>query len=243
LELGLAIAEPDYRTVCFVERDGFAAATLVARMEDEAVDQAPIWADISSFDGRPWRGKVDIVSAGYPCQPFSFAGHRRGAEDRRHLWPHVARIVREAGPRWVFCENVDGHIDLGFSDVGKELQEMGFDIKAGLFTAAETGAAHLRRRLFVLAYADHQPILQSARPMYRRKGVSLQTGRGPGRIASGNRAGFNPNFSDWLMGWPIGWSDPELPVTEFRLWLRRMRIELSKLPTIADDGALPEEET
>ena len=95
LDLGLTIAMPGYRTVGHVERETYAAAILVARMEEAALDPAPVWDDVASFDGRPWRGAVDIVTAGYPCQPFSVAGKRRGADDPRHLWPHVARIIGE----------------------------------------------------------------------------------------------------------------------------------------------------
>ncbi|WP_422371359.1 DNA cytosine methyltransferase [Hoeflea sp.] len=98
LELGLHIAEPRYRTVCFVEREAFAAATLVARMADKALDHAPVWDDVKAFDGRPWRGKVSLVTGGYPCQPFSAAGLQRGKNDPRHLWPDIARIVREVDP-------------------------------------------------------------------------------------------------------------------------------------------------
>ena len=125
LDLGVHIAEPGYRTVGYVEREAHAAATLVARMEDEALAPAAIWDDLRSFDGRPWRGRVDLVSAGYPCQPFSQAGHRRGAADPRHLWPEVARIIDEVGPRWAFLENVAGHVTLGLGDVAQDLRGMG----------------------------------------------------------------------------------------------------------------------
>lgn len=82
LELGLRLAiGPSYRTVCFVEREAFAAATLVARMEDEALDQAPVWDDLTTFDGRPWCGVVDLVAAGFPCQPL--VRRRPAAGDRR----------------------------------------------------------------------------------------------------------------------------------------------------------------
>lgn len=154
LDLGLHIAEPGYRTVAFVEREAHAAATLVARMEDASLAPAPIWDDLKSFDGRPWRGRVHIVSAGYPCQPFSFAGARRGEEDPRHLWPEVARIVDEVQPEWVFCENVEGHISLGLADVAAELRGMGYTPKAGMFSAREAGASHVRRRVFLLAHAN-----------------------------------------------------------------------------------------
>jgi DNA (cytosine-5)-methyltransferase 1 len=91
LDLRLHLALPEYRTVGHVERDAYAAAILVARMEDAALDPAPVWDDVATFDCRPWRGAVDIVTAGYPCQPFSVAVKRRGADDPRHLWPHAAR--------------------------------------------------------------------------------------------------------------------------------------------------------
>ena len=154
LDLGLHIAEPRYRTVAFVERESHAAAALVARMEDQALDHAPIWDDLRTFDARAWRSRVHLVSAGYPCQPFSSAGKRRGDADPRHLWPEVARIVDEARPEWVWCENVEGHLTLGLPDVVRDLRELGYSTKAGLFTAREAGARHRRRRIFILAHAD-----------------------------------------------------------------------------------------
>lgn len=154
LDLGLHIAEPRYRTVAFVERESHAAAALVARMADQALGQAPIWDDLRTFDGASWRGRVHLVSAGYPCQPFSYAGKRAGEDDPRHLWPQVARIVDEARPEWVWCENVEGHLSMGYPDVARDLRSMGYTPKAGLFTAREAGASHRRRRLFILAHAD-----------------------------------------------------------------------------------------
>lgn len=156
LDLGLHIAEPNYRTVAFVERESHAAATLVARMDDAALGQAPVWDDLRSFDGRAWRGRVHLVSAGYPCQPFSYAGRRGGDADSRHLWPEVARIVADVDPEWVWCENVEGHLSLGYPDVAGDLRRMGYTPKAGLFTAREAGARHRRRRLFILAHADRK---------------------------------------------------------------------------------------
>lgn len=153
LDLGLAVAAPSYRTVCYVEREAHAAAAIVARMADKALAAAPVWDNLKTFDGRPWRDKVHILSAGYPCQPFSVAGNRKGKRDPRHLWPDVARIIDEVQPRCVVLENVEGHIDLGFAEVAAQLQELGYHAKAGLFTAREVGARHRRRRLFILAYA------------------------------------------------------------------------------------------
>ena len=152
LDLGLHVALDGYRTVCYVEREAFCAASLVARMEDEALDSAPLWDDITTFDGHPWRGIVDIISAGYPCQPFSVAGRRAGVEDPRHLWPHVARIIGECEPGFVFLENVPGHLNLGFDEVARDLDGMGYETAATLLTASEVGASHRRERLFVLAH-------------------------------------------------------------------------------------------
>jgi len=151
IDLGLTIACPEYRTVCYVEREAYAAATLVARMEDAALDTAPVWDDVGTFDGHPWRGTVDILTGGYPCQPFSIAGQRKGVEDPRHLWPHFARIIGECQPEWVFLENVANHLNIGYREVRGELEGLGYGVTEGLFTAAEVGAPHKRQRLFILA--------------------------------------------------------------------------------------------
>src|SRR5690606_37012284 len=123
--------------------------------------------------GRPWRGAVDIVTAGYPCQPFSVAGKRRGADDPRHLWPHVARIIGEVEPPFVFLENVAHHLRLGFPEVAAGLVGMGYRLAAGLFTAAEVGAPHKRERLFILAIREGDELANPARllwnPVERRQ--------------------------------------------------------------------------
>jgi DNA (cytosine-5)-methyltransferase 1 len=166
LDLGLQIAMPSARTIGLVERDAFAAAILVARMQDRSLDDAPIWDDVGTFDGRPWRGSVDIVTAGYPCQPFSVAGKRRGADDPRHLWPHVARIIGECQPPFVFLENVAHHLRLGFPEVASGLVGMGYRLAAGLFTAAEVGAPHKRERLFILAIHEGDKLADPARLLW-----------------------------------------------------------------------------
>lgn len=158
--------------MCFVEWEAYAAATLVARMADKTLDQAPVWDNVKTFDGRPWRGLVDCVVGGYPCQPFSVAGKRRGTEDPRHLWPHVARIVGEVRPPLCFFENVPNHLNLGFGSVCEDLWGMGYRVEAGIFSAAEVGAPHLRKRLFIMAHRD---------------GTGLEVERG-GRIPDGDAA-------------------------------------------------------
>jgi len=166
LDLALTLAMPTYRTVGHVERETFAAAILVARMEDAALDSAPVWDDVGTFDGRPWRNVVDIVTAGYPCQPFSVAGKRQGAEDPRHLWPHIARIIGEIKPPFVFLENVAHHLRLGFPEVAAGLVGMGYRLAAGLFTAAEVGAPHKRERRFILAIREGDELADPARLLW-----------------------------------------------------------------------------
>ena len=187
LDLGLTLAEPSAWTVCFVERDAYAAAILVARMRDGCLDDAPIWDDVAAFDGRSWRGAVDCLTAGYPCQPFSVAGRRLGTDDPRHLWPHIARIIGECAPEWVFLENVANHLNIGYREVRGELEGLGFRVTEGLFTAREVGAPHRRQRLFVLAHAERgrrrqpaentDPQGQPLRSPQRQEGAS---GPGPG---------------------------------------------------------------
>jgi DNA (cytosine-5)-methyltransferase 1 len=153
-ELGLRLAGIPARTVAHVERDAYAAATLVARMADQVLDQAPVWSDLTTFDGAPWRGRVDLITAGFPCQPFSQAGQRRGVDDERWLWADIARIVADVGPRFVLLENVPGLVRLGLPHVLADLADLGFDAEWGLLSAAAVGAPHRRERIWILAYAD-----------------------------------------------------------------------------------------
>lgn len=156
LELGVDLAlGGDYRTVCYVEREAFAAAVLVARMEDQTLGPAPIWDDLRTFEGAAWSGCVDLICAGFPCQPFSGAGQQLGADDPRHLWPEVARIVREVGPEWVFLENVP-QVASGshgvLAEVVGDLAQMGFDAEWCCVGARDVGASHRRDRWWLLAH-------------------------------------------------------------------------------------------
>lgn len=96
---------------------------------------------------------VDVLTAGYPCQPFSQAGKRKGSKDERHLWPHVAHALSALRPRLVVLENVAGHLSLGFADVLGDLARLGYDAQWGIVRASDAGAPHQRKRLFIVAYA------------------------------------------------------------------------------------------
>lgn len=154
LDLGIAAAFPGARPVLYVERELYVAEVLVARMEDGSLPEAPIWSDIETLDGHAWRGRVDYVSAGWPCPPVSHAGRRAGRNDPRWLWPHVARILGETQARWFLGENVAGLLNSNagreFSDVLSGLDALGYDVEWGLLGASDVGAPHRRERVFIL---------------------------------------------------------------------------------------------
>ena len=152
IDLGLKRAIPNLRTIAFSEIEAFACANLVAKMEAGCLDAAPIWTDVKTFPWEDFRGKVDILSGGYPCQPFSAAGKRHGKDDPRHLWPWIADGIRICRPAMCFFENVEGHISLGLREVIGELEEVGYRATWGVFSAAEVGAPHQRKRVFILAH-------------------------------------------------------------------------------------------
>lgn len=142
------------RTVAHVERDAYAAAVLVERMAQARLDQAPVWDDLTTFDGRPWRGRVDLITAGFPCQPFSSAGRQRGTDDERWLWPAIASIVADVGPEFVLLENVPQLVRLGLPHVLHDLADLGFDAEWGLLSASAVGAPHRRERIWIVAHAE-----------------------------------------------------------------------------------------
>ncbi len=152
IDLGLKRAIPSLRTVAFSEIEAFACANLVSKMESGYLDPAPIWTDLKTFPWGYFRGVVDILSGGYPCQPFSTSGRRKGEHDPRHLWPFIADGIAAMRPRVCFFENVEGHITLGLSNVIEDLATMGYRATWGIFSAAEVGAPHSRKRVFILAH-------------------------------------------------------------------------------------------
>jgi site-specific DNA-cytosine methylase len=152
IDLGLARVVSNLRTVAYCEREAAAIELLLSRMEGGQLDAAPIWTDLRTFPWPAFSGRVDILSGGYPCQPFSSAGKRLGADDERHLWPSIADGIRILRPRLCFFENVEGHISLGLREVIAELEGLGYRTTWGIFSAAEVGAPHQRKRVFIMAH-------------------------------------------------------------------------------------------
>ena len=172
IDLGLRRVLPTCRTIAYVEIESFAVANLAAKMEEGELDQAPIWTNLKTFNAEPFRGLVDIISGGYPCQPFSAAG-KRNPKDPRRLWPFLRRSVRVIRPRRVFFENVEGHISLGLSTVISDLEEDGYRTTWGIFSAAEVGASHQRKRVFILA--DYRCVSGEV-PTWRKQSAKQVTG-------------------------------------------------------------------
>lgn len=145
-----------WRTVCAVERDAYAAQVLAQRQNDRALRPFPIWSDISSFDGRPWRGIVDVVSGGFPCQDISAAAGSKlvGIDGARSgLWSQMVRIASEVRPRLIYVENSPVLTSRGLGRVLGDLATLGFDAEWGVVSAADVGAPHLRERIWILAYS------------------------------------------------------------------------------------------
>jgi len=143
-----------FRTVCYVEWDDYCVEVLKARMRDGLLDDAPIWGDITTFDGRPWAGCVDIVTGGFPCQDLSFAGKEAGLEgERSGLFFELMRVVREVRPGIVLLENVPALLIRGFGRVAAEMAASGYGLQWDCVPAAAVGAHHRRDRVFILAYA------------------------------------------------------------------------------------------
>lgn len=144
-----------WNTVCAVERDAYAAQVLAQRQNDGILRPFPIWSDVCSFDGKPWRGIVDVVSGGFPCQDISKAGSGKGIEgERSGLWSEMARIISEVRPKFVFVENSPLLVKRGLAMVIGDLTDLGYDASWGVVGADSTFAPQGRKRIWVVANSN-----------------------------------------------------------------------------------------
>jgi site-specific DNA-cytosine methylase len=142
-----------WRTVCAVEIDSFAAGVLCARQNDRLLTPFPIWSNVCTFDGTPWRGLVDVISGGFPCQDISNAGRGAGITGARSgLWSEFARIIREVEPPFVFVENSPRLTRRGLGSVLGDLATLGFNAEWCVLGADALGAPHHRERIWILAF-------------------------------------------------------------------------------------------
>ncbi|MGE8709023.1 DNA cytosine methyltransferase [Leptospira interrogans] len=144
-----------WRTVCAVEIDPHCIAQLIQRQNDKVLPVFPIWDDICTFDGTVWRGIIDVVSGGFPCQDISIAGKRIGIEgERSGLWKEMFRVICEVRPRYAFVENSPLLTQRGINRVLGDLASMGYDAEWGVLGANHAGAPHIRKRIWILAYTS-----------------------------------------------------------------------------------------
>jgi len=233
-----------WRTVCAVEWEPYAASVLVARQNEGVLPPFPIWDDIRTFDGKPWRGIVDVVSGGFPCQDISAAGRGAGIEGARSgMWREMARVVSEVRPRFVFVENSPMLTRRGLGKVLGDLASMGFDARWGVLGAADVGAPHKRDRIWIVAHSNGMRELQPERlEQDQRRRISdcgekmaysngqrqqeqhpapesNQTRQHPRCHASGWGGTWWAAWVEWLMGWPLGWTDLKpLETDKFQQW-------------------------
>ena len=146
-------------TVCYVEREAYATSVLVARMEAQTLHKAPIWDSLKSFDGKPWRGKVDIVAVAVPCQPVSVAGRGRQSRDPRWLWDDALQVIKDVHPAVVVLENVRGLVSRGLRQIVESLDRCGYDAVWSIYRVdLHAGGSHQRERLFLIAYARENAV-------------------------------------------------------------------------------------
>ena len=155
-ELAFKQIIPDYKTVGYVEIDQYCRAIIRARIRDGILDDAPVFDDIREFNRRYasfYAGKVDWISGGFPCQPFSVAGRRAGEADERNMWPATRDAISIIRPRYALLENVPGLLSSGyFGTVVGDLAEIGYDCEFDIIGASDVGAPHRRKRIWILGY-------------------------------------------------------------------------------------------
>ncbi|NSX14763.1 DNA cytosine methyltransferase [Cupriavidus taiwanensis] len=222
------------RCVCAVEREPYAQAVLVARQNDGTFPPFPIWDDVRTFDGRPWCGIVDVVSGGFPCQDISAAGGGAGIDgERSGLWAEMARIIREVGPRKVELENSPMLTSRGLGRVLGDLAEMGFDAEWGVISAADTGAPHLRERIWIVAHTN----------LRQRDGSQLEVRAGRNTVDTCREALANTDSVSGGQGWssdvnqgPRGWNTDRSPVSSNEMACAVREREREREQRIVTDG-------
>ena len=141
-----------WQTVCAVEWEPYPASVLVQRQNDGHLPPFPVWDDVQTFDGTRWRGRVDVVSGGFPCQDISSAGKGAGlAGSRSGLWGQMARIIHEVQPRFAFVENSPLLVGRGLDVVLADLATLGADARWKVVGARDVGAPHQRDRIWIIA--------------------------------------------------------------------------------------------
>ena len=187
-----------WRTICAVEWEAYPSSVLCARQNEGLLPPFPIWSDICSFDGRPWRGIVDIISGGFPCTDISIAGKGEGLDgDESSMWYEMARVVSEVRPRFVFVENSPMLTIRGGVRVIADLTSLGYDTRWTVMGAADVGAPHQRDRIWILAT---DPNYEPRSPEQERKHQRTQKSWGSSQWTMESSVPYPDRQSDAMRG-------------------------------------------
>lgn len=186
IDIGLKRVIGSVRTIAYSEIEAYAITNLIAKMEAGLLDSAPIWPNLKTFPFKEFYNKVDILSGGFPCQPFSSGGRRKADNDPRHLFPYIKQGIQQCKPRIVFLENVEGIISSKLKGdewndpedtpvllhILRELERVGYQATAGIFSASETGAPHQRKRVFIMGISNDLPKSERTRVLAMLKPIT-----------------------------------------------------------------------
>jgi len=168
-----------WRTVAAVEIEDYPRRVLLQRQADGILPRFPIWDDVCTFDGKPWRGKVDVISGGFPCQDISSIGKGAGIEGKKSgLWGEFARIIREVRPRFAWVENSPMLTSRGLGVVLGDLAQLGYDAEWGVLGAHHAGLGHFRNRIWICATSMSNPEVRSSTPKLWIRGRKEAGARG-----------------------------------------------------------------
>ena len=193
-----------FRTVCAVELEPYPASVLLARQNDGLLPPFPVWDDVRTFDGRPWRGLVDVVSGGFPCQDISAAGKGAGIDGARSgLWREMHRIINEVRPEFAFLENSPLLVGRGLARVLGDLAEIGYDAEWLVLGADDVGAPHVRKRIWILAHDPHANGLQRPQQGDVRRKWGFSENESPGNSRHHQQRGTQANdCGEWWSAEP-----------------------------------------
>lgn len=207
LELGLKLILPDLKTVCHVEGEVFNAELIKRKIEAGKIEPGFIFSDVKSFGqvAHVFNKKVDFISGGFPCQPFSNAGKRKGTNDERWVWSSIIEIIGETKPNFLFLENVSNLLNdvRAFDEICFSLSEIGFNIEWSTLRASDVGANHQRNRLFIFAYKKEalyklKPQIPNSNGQRRNKKLKEIWGGKFNAIGGGDDANSNGQRCDKL---------------------------------------------
>jgi len=178
-----------WRHVGYVEYERYCQQVIAQRIKDGILSEAPIFGDVREFvqsgAAKKYKGFVDVVTAGFPCQPFSVAGKRKGKEDERNMWPSTIQIIRDVQPRYALLENVPGLLNSGyFQEILGSLAQAGYDAKWIVLGADDVGAPHRRKRLWIKATSQDPKRGRCVHWEHEEERVQVREQREPG---SGSR--------------------------------------------------------